>query len=486
MSIEFTEENIRKLFGHEAAEDENIARLKEYYFKNDTYTQVSSNLPLRILVGHKGIGKSALFQIVMSEDKDTQHLPVLIKPDDIVGMAQGSLDFLQQIRDWKKGLSDIISKKILSNLEITQSKYVKMLTRGTGRLGALLIETFKNLKEDYDLSPVQKLLIDNFLSTQNITIYVDDLDRGWISKQGDIVRISTLINASRDLIKENPGLRIRLALRSDVYYLVRTSDESTDKIASSIVWHTWTNHEILVLLIKRIESFFGRTVDESRLLQTKQKNLASYLNPIFEEKFTGFGKWEKAPMYRVLMSLIRKRPRDLVLLCTLAAQDARKQKSNKIGTENLQNVFEQYSQERVQDTINEFKSELPDIGRLLLSMKPTQRELTTAEGYTYSSNELIQKLKHIISQGDFVFSTGMKATAQDLAQFLYKINFITARKELSDGTIDRKYFEEQRFLQNQFANFGYSWEMHMAYRWALQPDSINGIYKKVALSSDEK
>ena len=157
MSNEFTEENIRKLFGHEAAEDEDSTRLKEYYFKNDTYTQVATDLPFRILVGHKGIGKSALFHIAMSEDKDAQHLPVLIKPDDIVGMAQGSLDFLQQIRDWKKGLSDIIAKKILSNLEITQSKYVKMLTRGTGRLGALLIETFKNLSDDYNLNPAQKL-----------------------------------------------------------------------------------------------------------------------------------------------------------------------------------------------------------------------------------------------------------------------------------------------------------------------------------------
>lgn len=486
MSIEFTEENIRKLFGHEAAEDEDINRLKEYYFKNDIYTQVATDLPFRILVGHKGIGKSALFQIAMSEDRDAQRLPILIKPDDIVGMAQGSLDFLQQIRDWKKGLSDIISKKILSNLEITQSKYVKMLTRGTGRLGILLIETFTNLKDNYDLNPAQKLLIENYLKTRQITIYVDDLDRGWISKRDDIVRISTLINASRDLIKENCGLKIRLALRSDVYFLIRTSDESTDKIASSIVWHTWTNHEILVLLIKRIESFFGRSVNESRLLQARQKDLASYLDPIFEQRFTGSGKWENTPMYRVLMSLIRKKPRDLVLLCILAARDARKQNAKKIGTSNFKNVFEEYSQERVQDTVNEFRSELPDIERLLLSMKPTKKELTISESYTYSSDELMKKLKNIISQGEFTFSTGKEATPQQLAQFLYKINFLTARKELEDGTIDRKYFEEQRFLQNQFADFGYGWEMHMAYRWALQPDAIDDIYKKVALSSDEK
>ena len=56
--VEFTEENIQKLFGHEAAEDENIERLKEYYFKNKVYNKVASDLSLRILVGHKGLPRS--------------------------------------------------------------------------------------------------------------------------------------------------------------------------------------------------------------------------------------------------------------------------------------------------------------------------------------------------------------------------------------------------------------------------------------------
>ena len=57
-----------------------------------------------------------------------------------------------------------------------------------------------------------------------------------------------MLNAVRDLISENPLMRFRISLRSDVYYLVRTSDESTDKIEGSVIWQSWTNHEILVLL----------------------------------------------------------------------------------------------------------------------------------------------------------------------------------------------------------------------------------------------
>ena len=35
--LEFTEDTIREIFGHEAAEDETIERLKAYYLKTSTF-----------------------------------------------------------------------------------------------------------------------------------------------------------------------------------------------------------------------------------------------------------------------------------------------------------------------------------------------------------------------------------------------------------------------------------------------------------------
>ena len=148
----------------------------------------------------------------------------------------------------------------------------------------------------------------------------------------------------------------------------------TDKIEGSVVWCSWSNHDIFVLLVKRIETFLGHSVDEAQLLKMRQRELARFLDPIMEPTFTGAGKWENAPMYRVLMSLIRKRPRDLVKLCTLAGRNAAEQNADRIATANFRAVFEEYSQGRVQDTINEFRSELPDIERLIMNMKPSKME----------------------------------------------------------------------------------------------------------------
>ena len=65
----------------------------------------------------------------------------------------------------------------------------------------------------------------------------------------------------------------------------------------------------------------------------------NYLQPVIEDRFTGRGHWENAPMNRVLMSLIRKRPRDLVKLLTLAARRANMDKATKISTRHLKSIL---------------------------------------------------------------------------------------------------------------------------------------------------
>lgn len=189
-------------------------------------------------------------------------------------------------------------------------------------------------------------------------------------------------------------------------------------------------------------------------------------------------------MYRVLMSLIRKRPRDLIKLCSLAARNAFENDSNRISTSNLKAIFSEYSQGRIQDTINEYKSELPDISRLLFGMKPSRNEIRASKGWIYTSSELRQKIRNIMQSGDFKLKNGSKAGDKILAQFLYKINFLTARKDMEDGTIVRYYFEEKQYLATDISDFGYTWEIHPAFRWALSPDNDTWPLLNVDLSNE--
>ncbi|MFW3427321.1 P-loop ATPase, Sll1717 family [Aliarcobacter butzleri] len=475
--VSFSEIELQNLFGHEAAEDESPERLKEYYVKTGEYEQIVSDLSLRILVGHKGIGKSALFKIAMQEDETNNILNILIKPDDIAYLGTEDKNFLQIIREWKNGLIEIIAKKILTQTCPSNHSSIANVKHYGTELISFVIDTFSS--KNINILPTRKKFVENFINKNKINVYIDDLDRGWQGQKDDITRISALLNAVRDISSESRGINFRVSLRSDVYYLVRTSDESTDKIEGSVTWFSWTNHEIYVLLIKRIESFFGRQIDETKLLNENidQIKLIKYMKPIMTEVFYGKGVWSEIPTHRMLMSLIRKRPRDLVKLCTLAGRKAREDKSEIILSQHFQAIFEEYSQGRLQDTINEYRSELPSIDRLLLSMKPSKREKISKKAYVFTTDELLKKLKDIISQGDFIFANKNPATPKQLLTFMYKINFLTARKVTPEGEITRKFFDENRYLSNEFSDFGFDWEIHPAYRWALQPDDINSIYQ---------
>lgn len=483
-NLVFNDETIQRLFGFEDAESESIERLKEYYLKKDTFERVTSELPLRILVGHKGTGKSALFKVAISEEKEAGNLPILIKPDDIAELGKNDEDFLLRIRQWKYGLIRIIGEKVFSEFGLYNENVSGKLAQLGLKLISFISDTIKTINENISLTESQKMLMDNFLKKNKIIVYIDDLDRGWEGKKEDIIRISALLNAVRDLSNDNSGLLFKVSLRSDVYYLVRTSDESTDKIEGSVVWCKWTNHEILVLLIKRILTYFGESVDEDTLMKTPQIHLRFHLDQVMEPTFSGRGKWENVHMYKVLMSLIRKRPRDLVKLCSLAAQQAQQTNSILIKTEHFQAIFEEYSQGRIQDTINEYKSELPNIEKLLFGMKPTKKQRNASDGYIYTTAGLTQKLNDIRQHTNFIFKNGQKASANELAQFLYKINFLTARKVLESGEIQRKYFEENRYISSSFVDFGYDWEVHPAFRWALQPENMNDIFNRLTLSQD--
>jgi hypothetical protein len=87
------------------------------------------------------------------------------------------------------------------------------------------------------------------------------------------------------------------------------------------------------------------------------------------ESRAGRGHWSNRPIHNVLFSLTRQRPPDLVKLMHGAAKMAAVKNNQIISSTNLESSFEEYSNERLQDIINEFRSELPQIERLLLGYK---------------------------------------------------------------------------------------------------------------------
>lgn len=472
--IDFSEQQIRELFGDLAAEDEKMERFSSYFVKTDVYEKIHNFLPIRILVAHKGIGKSAVFRMSYLENLKDNVLSIWVRPDDILGLAntEDETDPLNLIRQWKSGLEELLVEKVLSKFDISEGNdSINQISRNGLKFAERIAMIVKGVQEVVDVDVIKKSIADQYLKERKIVIYIDDLDRAWNGSKQNIYRISALLNAIRDMCNETNELCFRISLRSDVYYLVRTADESTDKIDGNVLWLKWTEHELLALLVKRVQSYFDNHISEKELLDMKQGEMAKYLDDIMAETFEGAGKWNNRPIRYIFLSLIRRRPRDLINLCTLAARNANAEGRNLIVTEDWEEVFEQYSSSRLQDTINEHKYELPDIERLLLGMKPSHGMKKADKPFVYDKEHLCRKIEGIMQTGKFYFSNNNECTVEELIAFMYKINFLNARKDMTGGFIDRKYFEDNKYITSKSVDFGYDWEVHPAFRWALYPES---------------
>lgn len=413
------------------------------------------------------------------EQRNKGKLALWLRPHDLQGLfeAQGPLPIL--IDAWKRELNLAIAKDIQKNFGTGEQK--SPIFENIEFLISSIETFFRSADKSENLDRLKIDIMTRFLKDSTIDIFIDDLDQGWSASQEDTRRISALFAAIRDISGTDRRIKFRVALRTDVYYLVRTSDESTDKIETNLVWLTWSNHEILTLMAKRIQRFFDKFIDEKILVTKPQFEIAKEIHVVINGTFSGAGKWANAPIHRVLLSLTRKRPRDLIKLFHGAAKEAYRHNRNRITTEDLKSTFEQYSGERLQDIVNEFKSELREIEFLVHSMRPTRQQKRASQNYLFSNDQLIHKLNNAMTQKRFEFANGKMATAKALAEFLYKVDFIIARKEQDDGEIIRKFYEQNRFLANQFVDYGFDWEIHPAYRWALQPQSAESIFSSIDL-----
>ena len=481
------------MFGHEDAGQEKAERLKKYFIKKTDYETVTSNVPLSIVIGFKGVGKSATLKYAFEEDKEKCTPAIWIRPDDVSELyskINAEDNILNLITLWKKGISRLIACKICEDWIMTSSSDAEQILNWAESSGykskdlisqiasrfSVLINGQPKPREQENPATGEHHILERMLDKKAIRIYIDDLDRGWEATENDKKRLAALIYALGDLTADIEGLQARISLRTDVYGLIRSSKEFSDKFESAEVWCSWDNASILKALIKRIYSHFNIEINENDLKDKPQSEISNYLIPIFENHFSNTKSWSGKPTYRVLMSLVRRRPRDLVKLANMAAKQAHEEGTNIVTGHHFCEILDDYSLGRMTDIINEFSSELSNLSDLLYNMGPSQAEIKAKKEkrYTYTTAELYEKIKDATSKtGTTKLKGQVSSDFHDIAHFLYKIGFITGRKDLPNS-IDRVYYEQKKqILSRQVGDKGYSWEIHPSYRSALYTKSKN-------------
>jgi hypothetical protein len=181
--MEFNDVTIEKIFGKEAAEDEAPDRLKEYFFRNKAYQNVILDLPIRILVGHKGIGKSALLKVSYLEDEEAKVPALWLRPGEVKSLISSNTESLiHLIEQWKAGLFSLITTEAfehLTGLPVPASSAIPPRGRILDVVASMIGEA-ASIPNDHSV------LAATFLRKRQLRIYLDDLDRGWEGQLRDI------------------------------------------------------------------------------------------------------------------------------------------------------------------------------------------------------------------------------------------------------------------------------------------------------------
>jgi len=193
------------------------------------------------------------------EDRDENVLPIWLQPNDLVISSAIKQTFIEKIENYKMLIGRRIYERSLEKMDIIPGDRERFNVQGTAKS---LISSLYQLAISYSGGNVDeetKRLRERFTRNKIVRIYIDDVDRGWSASKDDINNISALINAARDLSNEEGStIQVRIGLRSDAYYLYRTSDESTDKIEGNVIRLSWTRHDVLAVMALRVAHFLGK------------------------------------------------------------------------------------------------------------------------------------------------------------------------------------------------------------------------------------
>jgi len=258
----------RKLFGHEAAEDEDPERLAEYFIMSRDFEDFDDiDESFLIVRGKKGIGKSAVLSYFSQKlSKESQFtinargstLSHYFNPTDTSPNTY--------VNEWQRAICSLISSQIgtkigvpLNDDEMTLVGFSEVEGMKEKNIVKSLLDRFKikigNIELHKGTTVASQNLVTRYLNKsyeENIWLFVDDIDQTFINDPDNRYKMSTFLTACRYLTKDIPSLKIRTSIRDDVWWSISREDESLDKIPQYMRPIKWNAADTMRILGKRI------------------------------------------------------------------------------------------------------------------------------------------------------------------------------------------------------------------------------------------
>lgn len=446
-------------FGKLVAETD--GNLAQYYVSPERFVERAIDIedPSTFFVGPKGVGKSAILQMVRFRAKGLGHRLVDIRPDDLAFSALANVQATSPIlgeatqHQWLfKTLWDYIltlevlkqeypDTSLLSSWFDTlfQGKYRKearlLVTMSEGK-DVSLTERILQLIKEVELSGEYaggkgslKVSVDSskrtntgeplhFLSLVNSVakkvrdqvsrkyyLLIDDLDLYWSNTPTQNAFIAALFT-SLSQFSRPPSLKAIVALRQNIYDVLPLVDR--DKFHDAVWPVKWNQESVKSIIERRVA--FKLTVAEREVF-----------GGVFQESaFDDIWKHSNG------------RPREAIRLTTLAAQTAKENSHSSVESEDLRTAIRTFSNERIREVSSEQDYKFPGLEQIIRKLSGWPKE------FPYKKlEELVENLDFEVQCGEpraekYAWVSGFASNVKGFAQVLVECDMLWIKQSRTD------------------------------------------------------
>jgi hypothetical protein len=372
-------------FGAPSAERDIERGLEGYFVESEAYNRVRSGAK-RIVVGNRGIGKSAIFQVLARRERDEGSYVIELSPEDysyellsqtMASQGSGSwaklgayavawkyLIYVLIMKEvsrrkvhLKKGEASRIYRYIRDHHANDNASKLSALVSYLKRMEGLKIGKYeasvktRELEKLYKLEEIHHLLpgLEQIASQRRIVVLVDELDRGWDSSEDAQAFVAGLFQACLSVNSLHDNLRVYISLRQELYDDVPALYEDAQKYRDLIENIHWTEASLLKLMANRIRHSLPA------LAERDDRDCWNYLfaAPPGQPRSQSFGYMIERTLYR---------PREIIQFSTQVIECAQYGRAGPpwpYGT--ITEAESLYSADRVRDIAAEYRFQWPGL-----------------------------------------------------------------------------------------------------------------------------
>lgn len=468
------------LFGSEAADLEDSALFFSYAMQRSEVTAfLDDRHPVRIVSAYKGEGKSALLRLAEQKLNDRPSKPLVVRvTGSSIAPAPNSLNEDEWIKAWKQTIFQLLAREIGATIKMAWTDDSTSLVEEAEREGfrqrsifGYVLDRIKHKdnpisQEKPELASAERVLQRWLSSKDKVWLLIDDIDHNYANTDHYRVKLSSFLAAAKDLMVKTPEIRLRFTIRPNVWQILRRNYEGVSHFRESVIPLSWTLGDCELMVARRVESYLQRMGDWSRIARTLPTDIrrTEALNKLLFETPMPWGRDSWRPATVVLYTLSRHRPRWLIELIKESAKRTNRRGGSKINWDDINGVLADFSKNRYDDTIVEFKSHCAELPELLTAF--------ANQSERYTTDQLLKLLRDSVLQQVHPRIAGYTHPVQprEVAQFLFEIGFLSARLDKPDGSYEHATYADQPDLLDSRVNLdqGYSWEIHPVFRQVLR------------------